>query len=851
MQKIWRGRKEGFLSGLILAIFLLVLIFGVQERKALSREKRERQKKKELIVCFKESPSPEVYKKLGGFGKVQIKKLGGKSWLISFSSEKEKRKSIERLKELPEVECVEENKPFKLAFTPNDPYFPYQWHLKQIGMESAWSESTGTPSVVVAIIDSGVAYENYGIYRRAPDLGGTNFVPGYDFVNNDSHPNDDNGHGTHIAGTIAQTTDNGIGTAGIAFNCSIMPLKAFDESGTAWLDEVVEAFYWAADNGADVINCSFYSTSHSEALHEAVRYAYNKGVIIIAATGNDGSDSLGFPAAYSEVISVGSVGYDKTIASYSNCGTELDFVAPGGSGEISFKVGSQSVSDFVYQETFDPPNYSRFFIYGIAGTSQATAHVSGLVALLLSHGLESDEIYSFLREGAQDLGTTGYDLTYGWGLIQADKSLSDLFEPNDSTPSAYGPIFYDYSYYSYLTTQTDVDYFLIQANASGSLKVTLSQIPSGANYDLELYNSSGSLVGSSTQSGNKAESLEVNVSSGNYYLKIYSVSGSSDEKPYCLRVEGSAGASVSRQFGFSRIETAVDISQRTFPSGSNYVILATGYNFPDALAGAPLAYSYNAPLLLTSFHSLPDVVKDEIKRLGASKAIILGGTLAVSASVESELKSMGLSVTRISGANRFETAVKIAEKLKQREGNPGKVVIATGYDFPDALSASPLAAAKNYPILLVKTTSIPSETKSFLQSLPSSSRSALIMGGTLAVSSSVESEIKSLGYSVTRISGANRYDTAKQMATYAVSNGFSYSVTLMATGANFPDALAGGILGAKSQGPLLLTKFEELSSETQSLLEAHRSEVDELVLLGGPTVIGESLEYYLRSFLIE
>ena len=195
---------------------------------------------------------------------------------------------IEKLRNDPDVEYVEPNYIRIASFTPNDPYYSYQWHFTAIQMNNAWDISTGL-GVTVAVIDTGVAYENYLEFRQAPDLSGTTFVSGWDFVNNDAHPNDDYGHGTHVCGTIAQTTNNGIGVAGVAFNARIMPIKVLDQQGNGWDSDVANGITWAVNNGAKIISLSLGGPDYSQTLEDAVNYAYTHGVTVVASSGNDNS----------------------------------------------------------------------------------------------------------------------------------------------------------------------------------------------------------------------------------------------------------------------------------------------------------------------------------------------------------------------------------------------------------------------------------------------------------------------------------------------------------------------------------------------------------------------------------
>lgn len=198
---------------------------------------------------------------------------------------------LKRFREESIVEYATPNYVCSAFMTPNDPYYSLQWHFGMIHMEQAWDiVPGGSASVVVAVVDTGVAYENYGSkYKLAPDLAGTTFVPGYDFINNDAHLNDDNSHGTHVTGTIAQTTNNGVGVAGIAFNTAIMPVKVLGKSGSGTEQALADGIRWAADHGAEVISMSLGFPSSVvptdlPTLTSAVQYAYGKGVVMVAAS---------------------------------------------------------------------------------------------------------------------------------------------------------------------------------------------------------------------------------------------------------------------------------------------------------------------------------------------------------------------------------------------------------------------------------------------------------------------------------------------------------------------------------------------------------------------------------------
>ncbi len=328
------------------------------------------------------------------------------------------------------IRYAELNYHMQATFVPDDKLYSYQWNLQNavtggLRMDDAWTIEEGDPNVVVAVVDTGVAYENYGGYTQAPDLAETRFVPGYDFVNDDNHPNDDNGHGTHVTGTIAQSTNNLIGVAGVAFRCSIMPVKVMDDDGLSDAFTASQGILFAVNHGAHVINLSFGSPQPSTTLQNALQTAYQKGVTVVAAAGNDGANGNppSYPAAYTDYcIAVGAVRYDLARAPYSTKGSYISVVAPG--GDTSVDQNADGYPDGILQQTFDDnPNVFAYWFF--QGTSMATPHVSGLAALLVSHGVTSpDKVRKAIETTARDLGPAGWDAEYGWGMIDAHAALA-------------------------------------------------------------------------------------------------------------------------------------------------------------------------------------------------------------------------------------------------------------------------------------------------------------------------------------------------------------------------------------------------------------------------------------------
>jgi subtilisin family serine protease len=312
--------------------------------------------------------------------------------------------AVAELESNPDVLFAEPNAVVRIALSPTDPHYAsYQWSLPQIGLPTAWDTTTGNSGVIIAVLDTGVQSTH-------PDLTGkvtTGAQAGYNFVGNNTNTTDDHSHGTFVAGIIAANANNGAGGAGVCWSCRIQAVKVLDTTGSGSSFNVAQGIDWAVSHGADVINLSLGGGA-AASLQTAVNNAWNAGVIVVAATGNDNGPVL-YPAAYSNAIAVGSNEQNGSRSSFSNYGPEIDIMAPGG-----------NVLGALCSCNGNPGGYGTG-----SGTSFATPHVAGVVGLMIAAGItDKNEIRSRIQTTATNMDVAGFDNNTGWGRINAAAAIA-------------------------------------------------------------------------------------------------------------------------------------------------------------------------------------------------------------------------------------------------------------------------------------------------------------------------------------------------------------------------------------------------------------------------------------------
>jgi len=761
---------------------------------------------------------------------------------LEFKGDRSLSQVLEILKTTPGITGAEENYRRKVtalapSTLPKDPMFKNQWSMINGDVPGAWDMGATGQGVTIAFVDTGAALNH-------PDLK-ENLLSGYNAITQSEAlgaTTDNNGHGTHVAG-IAAAERNGVGIVGVAYQAKIMPIKAMDSVGEGFDDAIAAGIVWAADHGAQIINLSIGSATGSDILHQAIAYASNKGCLLVAAAGNydpttQGNLGVSYPASDPNVLAVTATDKNSNITTYSDTGPEVDLAAPGDS----------IVSDWWDKAT------GLGYAYA-SGTSMAAPFVSGEAALIWSQHLDwsRDQVIQVLEAGVRDLGTPGRDNAYGYGLVDVKLAVT---KANQALGTSSSPATLDQlgGTVQAVAGSTQASLTIPSQAFDSSINVALKTIATPANLPngaslvtpvfqvdwgngtphnmLSLKLSDPSLKADSGATvyrwaGSRWIALGGEVVSGEARLGLYS-SG-------IYAVGTPQSTQQSQRFAGATAEgTAVQISEATFTTGSDTVIIAQANQFPDALAGAPLAYKLQAPMLLSPSSALTDEVRAELQRLAPKTIYLLGGTAALSTTIESELRQK-YEVKRLAGYTAEGTACEIAREL----GTKGKTVIASVRSFQDALVISAWAARQGVPILLTEAQTLSAETQATIKEL--NITQSLVIGGTAVVGSNVMDQLPSPH----RISGYTAYDTAA-----AVLQAYPPTTNKLeiATGENYPDALTGAVRASLYGSMVVLVPTTtSIPSSLATLLQSWKGR--QVEALGGVAALPESVVQTVESWV--
>lgn len=633
--------------------------------------------------------------------------------------------AVERLSLTPGIEAASLNYLYEVfdASPPNDPDFPDQWHLSDVGIPDAWDLGDGS-GVTLAVIDGGVS-------AGGEDLACHTFRFPYDATTGapsaEPEPGNPRGsHGTHVAGAALQCSDNGIRTAGTAPGADLLPVKVSDASHDISSEHLADGIIWASNHGAGVINVSLgrrctadwpQCGAGDQALNDAIDYAASKDIVIVGASGNFSDRYVSYPANHPAVIAVGATTEDRSKAGYSDFGSALDLVAPGG-GSVE--------SDGILQETFD--DFSGVWgVYAKVGTSFASPMVAGTAALIRSVNptLSSSVVRNILASTAVDLGSTGWDRLYGAGLVQADAAVTaaSLVPPPGDATIAGGPA----AVSDAVSAQVEAIIGASPDRIAGANRYGTAAALSVASHDPGIplvYVTTGTNYPDAISLGAVAALRSVPVLLVNDGIPTETRNELSRLSPDKIIIVGGPAAvsdavatqlaaysadPVERVFGHDRYATSAQVSRSMFaPGAANEVFLASGQASWDALASGTAAAASPGPVLLTRSSDLPTTVRDEIVRLAPSRIVIVGGIGAVSPAIELALMNLGFIVERVAGVDPYDTSALLSRRAFPT--TPVSVLIATGENYPDGLTATSYIGARGGSLLLTRAADLPAVT---------------------------------------------------------------------------------------------------------------------------------------------
>lgn len=563
------------------------------------------------------------------------------------------------------------------------------WNIEKMNVQAAWDYGFTGSGVRVAVMDTGISPH--------PDL---NIAGGISTIHYTNSWNDDNGHGTLVAGTIA-AKKNETGIVGVAPDVELYAIKALDRYGQGSLISILQGIDWSIKNNIDILNLSFGTDVNPPSLQEMITTAHDHGIMIIAASGNTGNplgtdNTVNYPAKYEQAIAVAAVDENFNRAYFSSTGKEVEFSSPG----------VHIVSTYLNNQ------------YATAnGTSFAAPHVAGLIALLKEKEphKSNHDLRKLLKKYAIDLGEKGRDPWFGYGFLQYTENQASVSRIGGSN-------LYETS--SLISKEGWETSEVVILSRGDRFSDALTGVPLAAKYDAPLLLSRSNRLDRFT----KDELIRLQTE------KVIILGGHLAIDPVVEEAIVDLGIEVERLAGANMHVTAELIAKKVAPNGSDVAIIVSDNRFQDALSVASYAGVRGIPILLANTENLPLATERALKELGVTETLVIGGELAVSTHVKAKLPT----AKRIAGHTRFDTNIQAFQHF---EPNMNKAYVATSERFQDGLSGAALAAKENVPVILVGN-ALRQVTREHFINTPYSK--VKILGGELAVNANVFNEITDL-----------------------------------------------------------------------------------------------------------
>ncbi|BCB05812.1 S8 family serine peptidase [Bacillus sp. KH172YL63] len=746
---------------------------------------------------------------------------------------------IKSLEHNPNVEYAETDELVELEYTPSDPYYSLQWYQGVIEAERSWDQTIGSSDVVVAVIDNGI-----DLYHR--DLN-QHIVSPYDTVHDSPYTLSSGDHGTHVAGIIGSSMDNGVGAVGIAPSTSIMPIDVFTTE-YAYISDVIEGIYYAVDKGADIINMSLGSYSYSSSYNEAIQYAHNNGVLVIAAAGNDNLGIPHYPSSYPNVISVASTNEYDNKSTFSNYGDDIDISAPGSRIYSTF-----SNSDYGY----------------MSGTSMASPVVAGVAALLMANdpSITNDEIAERLYESADDLGETGKDIYYGHGRVNARKALkleyplipprvSDVYDYSENVSgtveskvqsyievSVYGEVigsgYASNGYFKIpIPRQSAGTLIVVTMNLDGRSIETVANVRDGtpppiptvnevADRDTTVKGKSENEANIKVKSGTKLIGSGISSANGSFSVQIPKQSAGTELKVFATDQAGNESESV-----ILTVKDKTAPSQPIVHSVGVHSTVITGETEAEAMVYAKIG-STDIGQAFADLSGEFLIHIDSLKPATEVSIVAVDQAGNQSSSTKVQVQRQAPLLKRLIGNTRYSTAVEVSTRGWDASHT---VYLVNGSAIADGLTATPLAAANDAPILLTTKDKLPLETVSELKRL--GTKKIVLVGGSSIISKEVKASLMKKGYDVSRIGGRDRYETSLLLAK-ELDKVKDVNEVYLAYGKGEPDALSIAAYSGVKKQPIILVDKKTVPQETYDWLKTEG--MSTAFFIGGASVLGQNI----------